>query len=483
GTAGLVAAVGSAGIGARVVMVEREQRPGGDCLWTGCVPSKSLIASAKAAHLMRTADRFGLPAAAVQVDLAKVMLRVREIQETISHHDSTQRMESLGVDVIRGEGRFTSQSTMEVNGLTIAFRAALIATGAQPALPPIEGLAEADPLTSDTIWGLDALPQRIVVLGGGAIGCELGQALARLGAQVTIVEMVDRLMIQEEPEASEVIERVLAGEGIEVLTGTKATRVTPGRDGAGTLHVEGPTDDLDLPFDRILVATGRTPNTADIGLEALGVELTKRGHVVVDETMRTSTPKIFAAGDVTTRPPFTHVAGMDASAVVMNAIFGLRRKAAERVLWATFTDPEVGRVGMSEAQARQEFGDEIQVRTFAHDGLDRAITEGRTDGFTKIVADDKGRIVGATIVSPTGGEQIATIDAWIRAGAKMATVGTAMHAYPTYAEGIQKVGVEQLRDQWLTPGKTRLLRPLLGVARAVSRVRSGAVGARSGRVR
>lgn len=468
GTAGLVAAVGAASFGGRVVMVEKAPAPGGDCLWTGCVPSKALLASAKVAHTARTAADLGVAVGGVSVDFAAVMQRVKDTQEVIAHHDSVERLEGLGIEVIRGEGRFVDERTVEVDGRRLRFRKGLIATGARPALPPIDGLAEADPLTSDTVWELERLPRRLTVLGGGAIGVELGQAFARLGSDVTVVEMLDRLLPHEEPEASTVIEARLRAEGITVLTGTRALSVETRPSGGGVLAVEGPAGRSEVDHTHLLVATGRTPNSRGIGLEELGVEFTDRGHVVVDETMRTNVSTLFAAGDVTTRPPFTHVAGMDGSVVMSNALFGLRRKRQERVLWSTFCDPEVGRVGMSEAQAREEHGD-ATVQVYDHEDLDRGITESRTDGFTKLVGDHKGRIVGATVVGPHAGEAIAAVDAWIRAGAKIGDVGQAMHAYPTYAEGIQQAGVQQLRSM-LTPRTRAVIKPVLGAARLADRL-------------
>ncbi len=471
GTAGLVAASGAANLGARVVLVE-EDRTGGDCLWTGCVPSKALIASAKVAHAARTAAAHGITVGEVTVDFARVMDRVTETQETISHHDSVERFESMGVEVVKARGRFLDAETLEADGRRFTFRSALVATGARPFVPPIDGIDEVEVLTSDTIWKLRELPARMVVIGGGAIGVELGQAFARLGSKVTIVEMVDRLLSKEEPEASEVVTRSLVSEGVGVRTGAKVTSLGRDADGTTVVRLTDARGDHQVPCDAVLMAVGRRPSTADIGLDALGVTTTRSGHVEVDETMRTNVDGIFAAGDVTPRAPFTHVARSDASIVVSNALFGLRRKAPQRLVWTTFTDPEVGRVGMSEQEAREALGDRVQVRTFRHDQLDRAITEGRTEGFTKLVADPKGVLVGATVVGVTAGEQIATIDAWIRQDAKLGTMGAAMVAYPTWAEGTSGASLDHLREQWFTPRTKRLVRPVLGLARFVDRVRS-----------
>ncbi len=471
GTAGLVAAVGAANLGARVALVEAD-RTGGDCLWTGCVPSKALIAAAKVAHTARTGSRYGIDVGEVRVDLGRVMEHVTTAQEVIRHHDSEERLERLGVEVVRARGHFTGPRTLVAGERTIAFRRALVATGARPALPPIDGLRDADPLTSDTVWDLDELPRRLVVVGGGAIGLELGQAFARLGSRVVVVEALDRLLPNEEPEASEVVTAALRAEGVEVRTATTVTSVGHDAHGTRVVRVRDGRGEHQLPCDRVLVAVGRRPSTMDIGLSVLGVETTASGHVLVDGTMRTNVDGIFAAGDATTRPPFTHVAGMDASVVVSNALFGLRRTVQDRVVWATFTDPEVGRLGMSEAQAAEAYDGRHRTRLYRHEDLDRAITEGRTEGFTKLVADPKGVIVGATVVSPTAGEQVAAIDAWVRAGAKLGTIATAMVAYPTWAEGTSGASIEHLREQWFTPRTRRLLRPVHVVARWVDRARS-----------
>ncbi len=357
GTAGLVAALGAAGVGARVVLCERSGRTGGDCLWTGCVPSKSLLAAAELAHRMRTAGNVGLEPVEPEIDFARVMAHVHGAQRWIEPHDSVERLRREGVEVVLGEARFTGPGRIVAGGggapgalaeggkapsvapgdREIAFRSALIATGSRPVIPPIEGLAEASPLTSETIWDLDALPARLVVLGGGPIGCELAQAFARLGSRVAIVEQAAGLLPAEEDEARALIAERFAAEGIEVHAPAQAVRVEHGAEdeGAGrdatrehsagdrpmgepsTGH-RGSGDralvlqaedggECRLPFDRILVAAGREPASQGLGLEAVAVERDARGAVRIDERMRTSAQRIFAAGDVTGTLPFTHV--------------------------------------------------------------------------------------------------------------------------------------------------------------------------------
>lgn len=452
GTAGLVAAVGAAGQGARTLLVERD-RTGGDCLWRGCVPSKALLTVAEHAHIARTSGELGVHAREVSVDFAAAMAHVKASIATIEPHDSPDRLRREGIEVRQGTARFVGPQLVEVDGDRIPFRHAMIATGATPVIPPLPGLAEAEPLTSDTLWDLTERPERLVVLGGGPIGSELGQAFARLGSQVTIVEMAPAIIPREEPEASAVLTAQLSAEGIDVLAGTTARRVET--DEAGTRHlVVSPSDaaaedgaaERTIPFDRILVAVGRRPTTRDLGLEAAGVELTDRGAIAVDDRLRTSNPRIFAGGDATMLLPFTHVASTHGSTVVQNALFGLRASVDhEKIPWVTFTDPEVARIGLSASEARERFGDDIAVRTSAHGGLDRAVTSGRTEGFAQLVGDDKGRLVGATIVGPRAGEGIGEVAAWMANGAKVDRITRTTHAYPTWSADLADASLQELR--------------------------------------
>ncbi|CAN5444113.1 FAD-dependent oxidoreductase [soil metagenome] len=465
GTAGMTAAVGAAGVGARVLLAE-EHRTGGDCLWTCCVPSKSLIAAARRAHDMRTADRVGLAPAEPDVDLARIMGQVHHNIATIEPHDAPDRLREKGVEVAPHRARFLRPGQIQVGDAQVRYRAALIATGSTPALPPVDGLAEAEPLTSDTLWDLGELPDRLVVLGGGPIGCELGQAFARLGSHVTIVEMADHLLPAATPEAGALIAEVLRAEGLDVRTATRAQRVEDGR-----LVVVGPdgTEDV-LDSDRILVATGRHPRTRELGLERVGVDTDDRGHVTVDDAMRTTGRNIFAAGDATGRMPFTHVAGAQGALVVTNALFGLRRTLEEdQIPWAIFTDPEVAHVGLDEAEARQRWGDEAVIARHGYDAVDRAIVGDHTAGFSTLVADPKGRLVGATIVGESAGESIAEMVAWIHEGARLRDMAGAIHAYPTLTEGPWRAALEHLRGRYLSPSVRRWTRPVLWTARRLDR--------------
>lgn len=448
GTAGLVAAVGAAGQGANVTLIERA-RTGGDCLWTGCVPSKALLAAASAAHTARHSGHLGVHADRVTVDLAEVMSHVRGAIRALEPHDSPDRLRAEGVEVLQGEARFVADDTVAVDGRRLRFRTAMVATGAAPVLPPIDGLADAAPLTTESVWDLEELPPRLVVLGGGPIGCELGQAFARLGAEVTIVEMEARLLPREEPEASEAIQAALVREGVDVRTGARATAVTPAGDGDHGWQLtlqRGDARPDEVGFDRILVAVGRRPRTTGLGLEDAGIEVDGRGSVVVDDLLRTTNRRVYAGGDVTALLPFTHVASAHGATVVQNALFGLRARVDhERIPWVTFTDPEVARVGLSVAEARERFGPGIRVRRAAHTEVDRAWAEARTDGFAQLVGDPKGRLVGATVVGPRAGETIGEVVAWRQQDAKLSAIARgSTHAFPTWSDDIAAASLKEL---------------------------------------
>ncbi|MGF1599180.1 MAG: dihydrolipoyl dehydrogenase family protein [Acidimicrobiales bacterium] len=467
GTAALVASLGVAGIGGRAALIEAA-RVGGDCLWTGCVPSKALLAAAATAQTMRTAGRHGLEPVQPRVDMARVMASVRTAQAFIEPQDSPRRLRAHGVEVVEGRARFAGPGRIEVGDRVMAYRAALIATGSRPVVPPIDGLADADPLTSDTIWALDELPGRLAVLGGGPIGCELGQAFARLGSAVTIVEALPTLVPRESVDVGVFLAHCLEGEGVDVRTGVRAHSVTP--DGsAWTLHLD---DDTTIGFDRVLVAVGRRPVTADLGLELVGVETDDRGHVVVDDRMATTGDHIYAAGDVTGAMPFTHVAAHQARLVVTNAMLRTRRRADyDHIPWVTFTDPEIARVGLDAAAARQRWGDRAVVQRYDYAELDRAVTHGANRGWAELVGDPKRRLVGATVVGETAGESIAELTAWIVNGARIDAVSTTVHAYPTFAEGPSRAADDVLRARYFDPRLTRVTSKVLAVLRRLDKPR------------
>ncbi|MFQ6852590.1 FAD-dependent oxidoreductase [Streptomyces sp. 35M1] len=426
GSAGLTAARTAGRFGARTLLVERD-RLGGDCLWTGCVPSKALLHVAADVQAARRATAYGLPQVAGPADLAAAMGAVRRAIGAIEPHDSAEALASYGVDVTHGTASFTGPGTLTAGERVVSFRYALIATGSSPALALVPGLAEAKPLTSDTVWELAELPRRLVVLGGGPIGCELGQAFARLGSQVTLVEAMDRLVPREEPRASQRLRERLQSEGVTVLTGYRAERVC-------TDAVHGPGGPL--PYDSLLAVTGRHADTVGLGLEAAGVELTETGHVRTDARLRTANHRIYAAGDVTGRSAFTHLGGTQGGAAAVDALLGVRRpidyRAVPRV---TYTDPEIAGVGLTSDEAHAKYGDSARIHTLENDRVDRAVADGRTEGFTTLVLGPRGRIVGATVVSPRAGETIAHLAAAVRLGWTPSDYARTVHPYPTYADG------------------------------------------------
>jgi pyruvate/2-oxoglutarate dehydrogenase complex dihydrolipoamide dehydrogenase (E3) component len=466
GTAGLVASRTAAGLGARVVLVERDERgPGGDCLWTGCVPSKALIAASELAHRIRNAQSVGLSPSEPEIDFGRVMEHVRGAQATIEPEDSAEALRRDGVEVIAGTARFVGPGLIEVGGgQALHYRRALIATGSRPVVPDLEGLAEADPLTNETVWDLREGPARLAILGGGPIGCELGQAFQRLGSQVTLVQRRGYLLPKEEPEARELIAARLRADGVDLRLGTKPVRVE-----GNTLLVDSGEP---IEFDRILVAAGRRPEADDLGLDAIGAELDEKGGVKVDDRLATSARGVYAAGDAITALPFTHVAGYHGRTVVANALFHTRARVSyEAVPWATFTDPEVGRVGLTEADARDRFGERTITVTHDYAHNDRAITAGETHGFAKLVGDPKGRLVGATVAAPRGGESIAELAAWVRAERKIDDVSQTVHAYPTFSEGQARAADDYLREKFLNPRVRRFTKPALALLRRLDRPR------------
>lgn len=442
GTAGLVAAKTAAQLGASVLLVERD-RTGGDCLWTGCVPSKALLAAAHAASQARRADRFGVHAQEIRVDFAQVMAHVRSTIAAVEPTDSPQTLRASGVAVARGAARFTGATTARVDQQEIRFRHALVATGSAPHVPSLEGLSEAELLTSDTVWQLTELPRRLLVLGGGSIGCELGQAFARLGSSVTLVESAQRLLIREDRDAARLVHAALAADGVTIHTDT--TVRSPATNGPGQPGGLNPGD-----FDQVLVAVGRRPRTGDMGLEDAGVRLDDRGFVAVDTRLRTSNPRIFAAGDVTGHPQFTHVAGVHASLAATNAVLGLRRRVDTATIpRVTFTQPEVAAFGVSVEHARAH--PDLRVHTVVHGEVDRAIADADVVGYTRLVLDRRHRIVGASIVGPRAGESLAELVLAARHGMHARDVAAAIHAYPTYGDGAWKAAIANVQQQLTAP--------------------------------
>jgi pyruvate/2-oxoglutarate dehydrogenase complex dihydrolipoamide dehydrogenase (E3) component len=459
GSAGIVGAKTAASLGARVVLIERE-RTGGDCLWTGCVPSKTLIASAHAAAVARTAHQFGIDVGPVAVDFPAIMQRVHRAIADIEPLDSPATLEQAGVTVLTGHARFTGEGRLQVDNTVVPYRRALLATGARPTVPAIPGLESVPYLTSDTLWGVQSLPGRLVILGGGSIGCELGQAFARLGSEVTIVEGLPRILPREDSYASEVVLASLQADGVLIHTGQRAVSVSATGDGSGTLIITDSETTTPVAFDQLLVAVGRAPNTGDTGLDAAGVILDDRGFVVVDPMLRTTNRRIWAAGDLTGHPQFTHAAGVHGSLAASNAVLGLRRRVDLRAMpRVTFTDPEVAAVGATTEATDLPEG--LRQITRDHRDVDRAVTDGSIDGFARLAVDRRGRIAGATIVGPRAGESLAELTLALRKRLRTRDLAATIHPYPTYADGPWKVAIDDMQARLSSPG-TRRATGLLG---------------------
>ncbi len=469
GTAGIVAGQTAAQLGARVAMLEPD-RPGGDCLWTGCVPSKALIAAAAAATGVRRAPALGVHASGPEVDFPAVMKHVRAAIAAIEPADAPETLTAAGVEVIAARGVFVGRHTVEAGGRRIAFQHALVATGPRPALPDVPGLVTARPLTTESVWDLRSLPGRMLVLGGGSSGCELGQAFARLGTQVTVVDAAPRLLPEEDPDASALVHSALREDDVRVLTGHRAARVDGSSGGGGEATLQGGSGATVVGYDALLVTTGRRPSTEGLGLDSAGVALDERGAVQVDRTLQTSNPAIWAAGDVSPHPRYTHVAGVHGSIAATNAVLGLRRRidltAVPRV---TFTDPEVAAVGAPSWRTR---GRAPRTVTRRHDSVDRAITDGRPEGFARLVLDRRHRLVGATLVGPRAGESLAELTLAVRQRLTTGDVVGSVHAYPTFADGIWNAAIADVTARLRSP----LVRRLTGLAVTVRRSRSSRSG-------
>ncbi len=434
GSGGLVSALIAAAVKSKVILIEKHKM-GGDCLNTGCVPSKAILRSAKVASTMSRAEEFGLEAVPVKPVFSKVMKRVHKIIETIEPHDSIERFTGLGVECVTGEGEIVDKHTVRVADRIITTKSIIIAAGARPFVPPIEGVDNIDYLTSDNVWELEELPERLVVLGGGPIGCELSQAFAKLGSKVTMVEMMGQLMGREDSDVADVITEKFKNDGINVLTDHKAVKFT--NDGEKVLHCETAEGPVEIPFDRVLIAVGRKPNTDRMNLEKHGIKLRRNGTIETDEYLRTDVQNIFAVGDIAGPYQFTHTASHQAWYATVNALFGFVKKfkVDYRVIpWATFTMPEVARVGLSESEAKEQ-GIDHQVTSYGIDDLDRAIADGEAHGFIKVITQgSKDKILGVTIVGSHAGELIAEYVLAMKYNLGLNKILGTIHLYPSMAE-------------------------------------------------
>lgn len=440
GSGGLSVAAGAAQLGLKVVLFEKGEM-GGDCLNYGCVPSKALIAAASAAHEARHAKALGVHAPEVVVDFAQVMAHVHAAIAAIAPHDSQERFEGLGVTVVREPARFLDARTVGSASLSVRARKIVIATGSSAAVPPIPGLDTVPYLTNESVFELTEAPSRLIVLGGGPIGVELGQAFRRLGSEVVIVE-ADKILGREDPVAAAIVIDQLRADGVELIAGRKAIRVEAGP----TLVVEDASGETRISGSHLLVAVGRKPALDDLDLAAAGIERNRDG-VITDKSLRSSNRRVYAVGDAAGRGQFTHLAGAHAGLVVRRAIFGLPvnadNLATPRV---TYADPELAAVGVSEAEARKAHGDDIRVEVFDFAGNDRAIAEGDTRGMGKLITTAKGKVLGVTLVGRHAGDHIALWALVLSAGLKLSQITGMIAPYPTRGE-ISK----RLAGQWYTP--------------------------------
>ncbi|MDF2376226.1 MAG: mercuric reductase [Verrucomicrobiales bacterium] len=461
GTAGLVAAAGSAGVGAKVALIERDLL-GGDCLNVGCVPSKAIIASAHAAASARNMERFGVHVPdGVTVDFAAVMERMRKLRSDISPHDSAERFQGLGIDVFLGSAKFTGPDTIEVNGQELKFARAVVATGARASAPAIDGLDGVDYLTNETLFSLTELPKRFGIVGAGPVGAEMAQAFARFGSEVTLFTGRSGMLPKEDREAGDLIAKELERDGVVIRDFGSSLAVAKNNDGTISMRKKGEDSGETISVDRLLIAAGRSPNVEGLGLEEAGIEFDFKNGVHVDDHLRTTNKKVFAAGDVCSTFQFTHAADFMARNVIRNALFGGRAKTSGLVIpWTTYTTPEVAHVGPTrdDLDARKE---ELDLYRVDMSRVDRAILEGGTDGFVKIYTErGKDRIVAATIVSRNAGDLISQISQAMVAGVGLGKIGATISPYPTQGEAIRKAGDLYAKTR-LTPFLAGLLKKWL----------------------
>lgn len=443
GVAGLIAASGGARFGASVALIEKKSL-GGDCLNFGCVPTKRLIYSARVAHLARRASEFGIGTGEVVVDFKAVMEGVASVQARIGMKDSVERFQSMGVTVVAGEGRFLDNHTFEVGGSRVEGKRFIIATGSHPVLPEIKGLNEAGAITNEGALALNALPASIVILGGGPIGIEFGQAFARLGSKVTVIERHDRILAREDPELTNILVDRLREEGVAIELSAEVRSVTrSGR--TSTVVVDSAGVEKRFTADVVMAASGRAPNVEGLGLSEAGVEYDPVRGITVNEKLQTSRDNIYAAGDCIGKYAFTHVAEHQASVAVGNALFPfIKRKVDYSVVpWATFTDPELARAGLLEEEASAIYGpDNVVVYRHEFKDVDRAVMEGEGSGLIKLVCSRSGHILGAHILGPAAGELVHEYVLAMKKGVKVSDISRTIHVYPTLSMGIKRAADE-----------------------------------------
>lgn len=455
GTAGLNCAAAAAALGGKVALIERNLL-GGDCLNVGCVPSKILVRSARVLADMRNAEEFGVRMpAGIETDFGWTMERLRRLRSRLAQHDSAARFRELGVDVFFGDARFCGPDAVDVNGARLRFARAVIATGASAMLPDIPGLAETGVLTNETVFDLTERPKRLLVIGGGPLGCEIAQAFRRLGSEVSLIHRAAQFLPQEEREAAQLLDASFQKDGMQLHLNTEVQRIERGENGK-TLHLLKEARQIEIHGDEIVIGAGRAPNVKNLGLEAAGVAYDERKGVQVDDRLRTSNPRIYAAGDVCLATQYTHMAEASARIVIQNALFAGRKKLSDLVVpWCTYTDPEIAHVGLYVRQAHMQ---KIAVRTYTvpMNDVDRAILDGEEVGFVKIsVRAGTDKIIGATVVGRHAGEMINEITLAMVAGVGLKTIGEVIHSYPTQAESIRRAA-DAYNKSRLTPFWQRL---------------------------
>jgi len=470
GTAGLITSLVAASLGAKVALIERHLM-GGDCLNVGCVPSKAVIRAAHMAHEARGAAQIGLDGASDQTpDFAAAMERMREIRARISHEDAAKRYhEEFGVEIFFGDARFTSADTVEVDGTTLHFAKAVIATGARAVALPIPGLAEAGYLDNETVFTLTERPRRLAVIGSGPIGCELAQAFRRLGSEVTLYEMAPQILTREDPDAAAIVQQAFVREGIDLVLGCSLAKIET-RGDEKLVHVSCPAKGARVEaFDAILVGAGRAPNVEGLGLESVGVRFDSRKGVEIDDFLRTSNPRIYAAGDCAMAWKFTHAADAAAKIVVQNALFsfgpfGKKRLSALTMPWCTYTDPEIAHVGLYEREARER-GIEIDTYQVPIGRANRAVTDGQEEGLVKVhVRKGTGTILGATVVAAHAGDLITQLTLAITQKIPLGNFTNVIFPYPTQGEAIKAAAGLYTRTR-LTPFVKRVFETVLRLRR------------------
>lgn len=466
GSAGLVLAVAGAKLGKKTALVEKH-RIGGDCLWTGCVPSKALLKAAKVANYIQNAEKYGVAATEGTPNWQRVMAYVQSTQHTIEEeHDNPERFREMGVDVIFGNGHFESADTFVIedaeNGETRTLKSKkfVISTGSRPLAPPIPGLESCGYLDSETVWELKELPNRLLVVGAGPIGVELGQAFHRLGANVTIAQRSERILTKEDTDVSEQMLLYLRKEGITIRLNTNITEATQNGEGTKVVFSSSEEERIEQTFDNILIAAGRAPNVEGLALDKIGVQISRRG-IEVNSKLQTSTKNIYAAGDVIGHYLFTHVAAFQAQLLLRNIFFPFSKTINYGVVpWTTFCEPEVARCGLTEAEAREKHGD-VDVFTLDQTDVDRAVAEGETQGFTKVIASRwRGKILGVHIVGANAGEVIHEYVLAMQAGMPLRKLSGMIHVYPTFSSSTWRVA-----GKWFSEGTLiRTLRKLIGAS-------------------